>query len=69
MDTHATPSCTFRCELCSGTRFLSLYLPDGTTSTGLVVCRDCRLVYAPMPVRPAAPVGGGAPDLARYGPG
>jgi len=68
MDTSRTPS-PFRCELCSGDRFLSLYLPDGVTSIGMVVCRDCRLVYAPPPAPPRGALQPGAPDLARYGPG
>ena len=56
------------CELCSTSSFQTLYLPDGVTPMGLVVCRDCRLVYAPKPALETRSPSCAAPDLGRYGP-
>ncbi len=61
------------CEICSGTDFDEVWLPDpqgmATIRSGLLACRQCRLVFAPKPTpiqldrKQPLP-----PDWARYGP-
>jgi hypothetical protein len=55
------------CELCCGTTFTDVYLPQpGGVSlrSGLMVCVACRLVFLP---KPAAPRFEGTPSFGGFG--
>ena len=63
----------FRCELCSGTAFTDVFLPDAEglrrVRSGLVCCVQCRIVYRPPSVAPACNTeASGFRGFGTYGP-
>lgn len=68
------PDPTFTCELCSGTLFDPVYIPTKqggirTIESGMIRCRQCRLVYDPPPKLPESSGRGvgEVPGLGTYG--